>query len=479
MRCTHCGAIIPDDQMICPECGAEVQIVPDYNPLDDVLAREVKGSVEGATRQLHTEDIRRQRRPQQPRNINSTRVMSQGEMDRLRDARRAAARKSSAQSGNSYGSRTSGRRNTGSVRSGDSVKNQSVSHSTGNDRGNTASRRETGRVRQNTEVLRRSREERRRQQEMRLAAAKRKRRNLLTVIFVVLAMIAAGIYLIYQNSYTGMLQKGYKALQENNYTSAENYFNRAVVKDRSRPDAYTGLSEVYMAQNDQDGAEAVFLSAIETQPSNAQLYQAAIDFYMDTEQYSSISVLLADCNDNSVLSAVSDYVSDAPEFSMDPGTYDEVIQVALTSDTGGTIYYTTDGSDPTTSSTEYTEPILLNTEAETEIRAIAVNENEIPSVVSSAKYTISFPIADAPVVNPATGQYTEPTQITITVPDGYTAYYTTDGSTPSADSSSAQKYTGPIDMPQNDQIIFSAVLVNDDNGKETAVTTRNYITTND
>ena len=45
MKCVHCGANIPDDQMICPVCGAEVQIVPDYNPLDDVLAREVRGSV--------------------------------------------------------------------------------------------------------------------------------------------------------------------------------------------------------------------------------------------------------------------------------------------------------------------------------------------------------------------------------------------------------------------------------------------------
>ena len=109
MRCTRCGAIIPDDQMICPECGAEVQIVPDYNPLDDVLTREVKGSVEGATRQLHTEDIRRQQRPPQPRNINSTRVISQNEMDRLRDARRAAARRNGAQSGGLSGSRTSNR----------------------------------------------------------------------------------------------------------------------------------------------------------------------------------------------------------------------------------------------------------------------------------------------------------------------------------------------------------------------------------
>ena len=62
MKCVHCGANIPDDQMICAVCGAEVQIVPDYNPLDDVLAREVRGSVEGATRQIWTDDIRRYRR---------------------------------------------------------------------------------------------------------------------------------------------------------------------------------------------------------------------------------------------------------------------------------------------------------------------------------------------------------------------------------------------------------------------------------
>ena len=57
MRCTHCGANIPDDQLICPVCGAEVQIVPDYNPLEDVLAREVKGSVAGATRQIQADVV--------------------------------------------------------------------------------------------------------------------------------------------------------------------------------------------------------------------------------------------------------------------------------------------------------------------------------------------------------------------------------------------------------------------------------------
>ena len=288
-----------------------------------------------------------------------------------------------------------------------------------------------------------------------------------------LVLIALGVYVIYQNSYTGVVRKGYRALQSDSYTEAENYFNRAITKDESRAEAYVGLSEVYKDQNDLDGAESVFLTALETQPSNAGLYQAVISFYMDTEQQAKISVLLENCEDSNVLKAVADYVSEAPEFALEPGTYSEVQEVALSSETGGTIYYTTDGTDPTTSSIKYTEPILLQDEGTTEIRAIAVNENDIPSVVSSGEYTIEFPIANAPAVTPATGQYDEPVQITITVPDGYTAYYTMDGSTPTAES---EQYTGPVDMPQNQRTIFSAVLINNQNGKSTAVTTRNYIT---
>ena len=123
------------------------------------------------------------------------------------------------------------------------------------------------------------------------------------------------------------------------------------------------------------------------------------------------------------------------------------------------------------SGTRYTEPVLLQKEGEVEIRAIAVNKNGIPSVVSSAEYKIEFPIVNAPAVTPSTGQYTEPTQITITVPEGYTAYYTMDGSTPTT---SSEKYEGPIDMPQESKTVFSAILVNDQNQKATAVTTRTY-----
>ena len=465
MRCTHCGAMIPDDQVVCPECGAEVQIVPDYNPLDDVLTREVKGSVEGATRQIRTDDIRRYRRDDRTKNVNSTRVLSPEERARIRDMKRAGARNTSGTaSGHNTGDIRRQRRNTAEVR--------------GQRRGTEEVRRQ----RQDTDDLRRQKQNtselRRLRQEKRLEAAKRKRRNLLITLFLLLALIVAGVWLVYQNSYTSMINKGYQAIQSGDYDSAESYFNRAISKDRSRPDAYTGYAEIYVDQNDLESAEDVFLSAIETQPTNEELYQAAINFYMETEQPAKVSALLEDCEDQNVLDSVSDYISSAPTFAPEEGTYNEVQEIMLSSETGGDIYYTTDGTDPTAETgTKYGEPILIQTEGEFEIRAIAVNANGIPSTVSSAVYTIEFPIEDAPAVTPSTGQYTEPTQITITVPEGYTAYYTMDGSTPDPESSSTEQYTGPVNMPENTQTIFNAILVNDQNGKATEVTTRNYITT--
>ena len=255
MKCLHCGANIPDDQVICPECGAEVQIVPDYNPLDDVLTREVKGSVEGATRQIRSGDIRRynNRRGASAQNVNSTRVMSQGELDRIRVERRAGARRAGEQ--NRGGSRnTGGMRNTGRT-----------SRSTGGVQ-SSGSPRNTGNVRQSRDTAGRQRDDRRRQQQIKKReAAKKRRRNLLITLFLLLVLIGVGIYVAYQNSYTGVMRKGYSALQSGDYEQAESYFNRAIVKDESRAEAYTGLSEIYVEQNDLDSAESVFLSALETQ----------------------------------------------------------------------------------------------------------------------------------------------------------------------------------------------------------------------
>lgn len=81
----------------------------------------------------------------------------------------------------------------------------------------------------------------------------------------------------------------------------------------------------------------------------------------------------------------------APTFSPVAGTYTSVQSVTLTSAGASAIYYTTDGSTPTTGSTLYTGPVSVGV-SET-IKAIATGAGLAPSNVASAAYTINLPLA--------------------------------------------------------------------------------------
>ena len=121
-------------------------------------------------------------------------------------------------------------------------------------------------------------------------------------------------------------------------------------------------------------------------------------------------------------------------------------------------------------STKYTSEGIQISEGETTIKAIAVNKKGVPSAIGKKTYTVEFPVEDAPAVSPSTGQYDEAVQIEVKVPEGYTAYYTTDGTDPTTAST---KYTGPIDMPKG-ETLFKVVLVNG-KGRMSGITTRNYM----
>lgn len=435
MKCANCGADIPAGMLICPDCGTEVQMVPDYNPLDDVLTREVKGSVEDVTRPLpnRSGQVQQQRNRSRQQPQNSTRVLSQGELDRIRSNQMRTSQKSN-------------------YRGRDTVGEERI--------------RPTGRDTRAQQTDYRTADERRRQKALRMQQAKKKRRNTMIVVMVILVAVGISGILLYQNSYSGTLNKAEKAYQSSEYSKAIRYYNLAIAKDNTRATAYVGLSKVYIAQDELDKAENMFLNAIDSQPENADLYEALAQFYIKTDQADKISGTLDGSNKN-VLKEMSDYVSDMPEFSLEEGTYTEVQQVSLSGN--GKIYYTTDGNEPTTDSTLYTEPILIE-DGTVVIKAICVNKKGIPSLVATKTYQVEIPIEDAPAVTPSTGQYTSATQISITVPEGYTAYYTMDNTTPTTAST---QYTGPIDMPEG-QTIFSAILVNK-NGKTTQVTKRNYV----
>jgi hypothetical protein len=77
----------------------------------------------------------------------------------------------------------------------------------------------------------------------------------------------------------------------------------------------------------------------------------------------------------------------APTFGVAPGTYTSAQTVSLSSSTSGaSIYYTTNGTTPTSASTLYSAPI--NVSATTTINAIATSNSAANSAVASATYTI-------------------------------------------------------------------------------------------
>jgi lysophospholipase L1-like esterase len=131
-----------------------------------------------------------------------------------------------------------------------------------------------------------------------------------------------------------------------------------------------------------------------------------------------------------------------PAFSLAAGTYEGTQSVTISCATSGaTIYYTTDGSTPTTSSSVYSG--ALSVSSSRTVKALAVKSGLTNSAVASAAYTIITQVS-TPTFSPAAGSYTSIQSVTIScATSGATIYYTTDGSTPTTSSS---VYSGAISV---------------------------------
>ncbi|MCR5209218.1 MAG: chitobiase/beta-hexosaminidase C-terminal domain-containing protein [Lachnospiraceae bacterium] len=284
-----------------------------------------------------------------------------------------------------------------------------------------------------------------------LAFKQSKYKKVLFAILIAIALvIAVFVWRISTNIYRNNSYEYQASLAEEAYaagdlTGAIRHMERALTLNSKDDGMKFKLTDYYFAAFDDEKALLTLWEIIYEKNTNSQkAYQKMIEYYAAREDYGKIEEILSGCEDTAVLGQFQNYLANPPEFSVAAGEYDEVQNLKLSSNSNGNIYYTLDGTYPTTASTLYTSPITMDL-GSYEVKAIFVNDYGVESELADAVYRIYIRVPDAPEISVEDGEYTEPKFIETEAQQFCTIYYTTDSTPPSIEN--GIQYTGPIPMP--------------------------------
>ena len=134
---------------------------------------------------------------------------------------------------------------------------------------------------------------------------------------------------------------------------------------------------------------------VKTQDGASMSKGAWIEFSADLSSYTNVYVKVF-YSGSSAIRAIDDInltttpTVDTPTFSLESGSYisEQSVEISCATD-GATIYYTIDGTDPTTSSATYSSAISVSTT--TTIKAMAVKDGMANSAIATAEYIFVTP----------------------------------------------------------------------------------------
>ncbi len=213
-------------------------------------------------------------------------------------------------------------------------------------------------------------------------------RFVLPVLLALLAVASIFWYLLdYDRAFTRDLLLKEARLNDARGNSALSawFYKLAYAHSGNDEDVALELAEQYKSDGNYTKAESSLSKAISASPS-AALYTALCGTYVEQDKLLDAVTLLANVSDTGIRAELDTARPASPVPSQEPGVYNTYISVALSSSSGGTIYYTTDGEYPTIQN-EYTDPIVLPL-GETLIRCVCVDENGLVSSVSAYSYTV-------------------------------------------------------------------------------------------
>lgn len=138
-----------------------------------------------------------------------------------------------------------------------------------------------------------------------------------------------------------------------------------------------------------------------------------------------------------------------PTASVASGTYYVEQSVTLSAENGTTIYYTIDGSTPTTESPVYSSAITIPEDTTRILKAIASAEGFLASDVNTWVYNVTHKLGP-PTATPPAGTYSGATEITLTCDEEADIYYIVTQGPSATPPLPNTPYTGPIKLSPNE-----------------------------
>ena len=220
------------------------------------------------------------------------------------------------------------------------------------------------------------------------------------------------------------------------------------------PAAGTYLTSQTVSMTTSTSGASIYYTTNGTAPSTGSIHYTGPFTVSSNETIEAIAAESGMTNSSAASSAYKiTPPAPTPTFSPAAGTYLTTKTVTINcSDKSAVIYYTTNGSIPTTNSTVYSVPLAVGSNETITAMALASGGSDSP--VASATYTITLPAA-TPTFSPAAGKYTSIQSVILSdTTSGAAIYYTTDGSAPTTASS---RYTGPISVGVTETLEAAAI----------------------
>lgn len=227
----------------------------------------------------------------------------------------------------------------------------------------------------------------------------RKRKQAMPIIvtsLILAILIAVGVvvklFIDYKNdnSYDYQMKMAQSEIFDHNYESAMGYLARALAIVPEDVDSRMEMAEIYLLYEKEDAAIVLLTEVIRLDEDYRDAYECLIELYAENEQYEKIKNLSEYTDDKEIKALFTDYLVTTPSIYPSGDTFYDELNVTIFSVDDDAIYYTTDGTDPTTNGKRYIEGvgITFDNSGLYKVKAVCKNKNGIYGDVVTQNYQI-------------------------------------------------------------------------------------------